>query len=74
MRRILQWLRWWATPRSRRVDVRHVVIGQYADYLHYDPDGITGEPTPYDPEFEKEMFPQWILDAAANRKAIREKH
>jgi hypothetical protein len=33
-----------------------VQIGQWADYLNYDPDGLCGPPTPRDPELEDYLF------------------
>ena len=32
------------------------VIGQWADYFNYDPDGLCGPPTPRDPELEDYLF------------------
>jgi hypothetical protein len=37
------------------------VIGQYADYFRYDPDGICGPPTPQDPDLEDQLFGKELM-------------
>jgi hypothetical protein len=44
------------------VDMQDIRVGQYADYWRYDPDGITGEPTPVDTELENRLFGKAVMD------------
>ena len=44
------------------IDVTKIVIGQWADYFDYDPDGLAGSPTPRDETFERAFFGDWVVD------------
>lgn len=50
-----------------KIDYTDISIGQYADYFHYDPDGIAGPPTPRDPALEDRLFGKGLMDVIRKR-------
>ena len=48
---------------------KDIVIGQWADYFNYDPDGIAGEPTPRNEKFERMFFGDWVVDLLEEKRA-----
>lgn len=50
--------------------VMQPTIGEWADYINYDPDGIAGPPTLRDEKFERFLFGDWVVDLVNERKNI----
>lgn len=50
------------------IDYSDVSIGQYADYFHYDPDGIAGLPTPQNDALEDQLFGRSLMKIYREKK------